>query len=187
MALKVHTRGHLVAEINVTPLTDVFLVLLESFSQRLVEAKAPNGFEVSPFFNSLIPQGLYVENFYNNSMQTSRALFIILGGVYESYKGKAFRSFVDLNLRPLPEILDGAGYRTVFFNAHDDLNFDNKGPYLRYKPSKICINSSLLIPASLAIFLRMPLPSSSPLCKGTTVVRPSVCFITRWLPCCLTG
>ena len=110
---------------------DVFLVLLESFNQRLVESKAPNGFEVTPFFNSLIPRGLYVENFYNNSMQTSRALFIIFGGVYESYKGKAFRSFTDLNLRPLPEILDDAGYRTVFFNAHDDLNFDNKGPYLR--------------------------------------------------------
>ena len=31
MAFKVHTRGHLVAEINVTPLTDVFLVLLIIF------------------------------------------------------------------------------------------------------------------------------------------------------------
>jgi len=31
MALKVHTRGHVVAEINVTPLTDVFLVLLIIF------------------------------------------------------------------------------------------------------------------------------------------------------------
>lgn len=110
---------------------DVFVVLLESFNARLVEAKAPNGVEVTPFFNSLIPQGLYAENFYNNSMQTSRALFIIFGGVYESYKGKAFSSFTGLNLRPLPEILGDAGYRTVFFNAHDDLNFDNKGPYLR--------------------------------------------------------
>ena len=49
----------------------------------------------------------------------------------------------------------------------------------------IFINSSLLILASLAIFLKMPLPSSSPLCMGTTVMRPSGCFITRWLPCCL--
>jgi biopolymer transport protein ExbD len=31
MALKVHTRGHVMAEINVTPLTDVFLVLLIIF------------------------------------------------------------------------------------------------------------------------------------------------------------
>ena len=28
---KAHTRGHLIAEINVTPLTDVFLVLLIIF------------------------------------------------------------------------------------------------------------------------------------------------------------
>jgi len=110
---------------------DVFIVLLESFNGRLVETRAPNGVEITPFFNSLIPQGVYAENFYNNSMQTSRALFIVFGGVYESYKGKAFRSFTDLNLRTLPDILDGEGYRTVFFNAHDDLNFDNKGPYLK--------------------------------------------------------
>jgi hypothetical protein len=110
---------------------DVFLVLLESFNERLVEKTAPNGVEVTPVFNALLRQGVYVENFYNNTMQTSRALFVIFGGVYESYKGKAFRSFTDLNLRPLPEILDDEGYRTVFFNAHDDLNFDNKGPYLR--------------------------------------------------------
>ena len=31
MALKPHTRGHIVAEINITPLTDVFLVLLIIF------------------------------------------------------------------------------------------------------------------------------------------------------------
>lgn len=31
MALKAHRRGHIVAEINVTPLTDVFLVLLIIF------------------------------------------------------------------------------------------------------------------------------------------------------------
>ena len=31
MALKVHTRGHVMAEINITPLTDVFLVLLIIF------------------------------------------------------------------------------------------------------------------------------------------------------------
>ena len=110
---------------------DIFVVLLESFNERLVEKTAPNGLEITPVFNSLIRQGVYVENFYNNSMQTSRALFIIFSGVYESYKGKAFRMSTDLNLRPLPEILDEQEHRTVFFNAHDDLNFDNKGPYLR--------------------------------------------------------
>ena len=31
MALRTHSKGHLVAEINVTPLTDVFLVLLIIF------------------------------------------------------------------------------------------------------------------------------------------------------------
>ena len=31
MALRVHTRGHVMAEINITPLTDVFLVLLIIF------------------------------------------------------------------------------------------------------------------------------------------------------------
>jgi arylsulfatase A-like enzyme len=110
---------------------DVFVVLLESFNARLVERKAPNGVEITPFFNSLIPQGVYVEDFYNNSIQTSRALFIIFSGIYESYKGKAFHDLAGLNLRTLPDILDDEGYRTVFFNAHDDLNFDNKGPYLR--------------------------------------------------------
>ena len=110
---------------------DVFLVIMESFDQDWVERKTPEGREVTPFINSLIPQGLYVDRFYGSSVQTSRGLFILFTGLYESFKGKTFRNATKLNLRPLPAILDDDGYRTVFFNAHDNLNFDNKGPYLR--------------------------------------------------------
>lgn len=113
------------------PMPDVFLVLLEAFNQTWVEQKLPDGREVTPFFNSLIKDGLYVDVFYANAMQTCRALFTIFAGIPESSKHKAFRSFSKLYLRPLPTILEENSYRTIFFNAHDDLNFDNKGPYLR--------------------------------------------------------
>jgi phosphoglycerol transferase MdoB-like AlkP superfamily enzyme len=110
---------------------DIFVVLLESFNQNWVETQAPNGVTVTPFFNSLIPKGLYAETFYANAMQTCRGLFSIMAGINESSGAKIFRSFKRLEVRPLPTILEERGYRTVFFNAHYDLNFDNKGPYLK--------------------------------------------------------
>jgi len=110
---------------------DVFLVLMESFSRQWIEKYTKEGFEVTPFFNSIIKEGLFVDNFYANTIQTSRALFVIFNGIYESFEDKTFHKYKNLLLRPLPVILNEEGYRTIFFNAHADINFDNKAFYLK--------------------------------------------------------
>jgi biopolymer transport protein ExbD len=73
MALgKAHTRGHIVAEINVTPLTDVFLVLLIIFmitTSAMVKPAAdvdlPKGAETEES-----PKGVFV------TMTPSREIFV---------------------------------------------------------------------------------------------------------------
>jgi hypothetical protein len=110
---------------------DVFLVLMESFSRQWVEKRTPEGFEVTPVFNAHLKEGVFVDNFYGNTIQTSRALFVLFNGIYESLEAKTFHKYKNLLLRPLPVILEQAGYRNVFFNSHADINFDNKAFYLR--------------------------------------------------------
>ncbi|HNX60582.1 MAG TPA: hypothetical protein PKK43_15880, partial [Spirochaetota bacterium] len=51
---------------------NVFIVMIESFNANFVEARYANGQEYTPFFNSMISKGLYVEHFYGNSVQTCK-------------------------------------------------------------------------------------------------------------------
>lgn len=105
---------------------DVFIIVIESFSQLSVQINSRKGKSVTPFFDSLIPQGLYASRFYGNSVQTSRGLWTILTGVYESVKDKTFLAYRRVKVRALPAILSERGYRTVFFNAHRNPDFDQK-------------------------------------------------------------
>jgi hypothetical protein len=110
---------------------DIFVVLMESFSETLVETPPVNGKSVTPVFDSLIPKGIYAEIFYGNTVQTARALFTIFAGTPESIREKAFLSYTGVSVQGLPRILSRHGYRTIFFNAHKSLSFDNKGPSLK--------------------------------------------------------
>jgi arylsulfatase A-like enzyme len=112
-------------------LPNVFIIMVESYNARFLETAAPNGRPYTPVFDSLIPQGLFVERFYGNSIQTSKGQVAALCGILPSLRGKIFRRFPALRLRCLQDILADAGYRTVFFKAHHNINFDNTGPFLR--------------------------------------------------------
>ncbi|MDG0817338.1 LTA synthase family protein [Bdellovibrio svalbardensis] len=103
----------------------VFIVFVESFNANFVESKSPNGKEFTPFYNSLIPQGLYFENFYGQSIQTGRAHFAALCGLTSSVFGKEFSEFVGNRFHCLPQILKENGYDTVFSKANEDVHFDN--------------------------------------------------------------
>ena len=105
---------------------DIFIVLLESFNQLLVERHSEHGKEITPVFNELIKEGLYIDTFYGNSIQTSRGLVAIFSGIYPSFRNKVFTSHSHMNYKAFPEILKDNGYGTVFFNAHYDKNFDRK-------------------------------------------------------------
>ncbi len=113
------------------PLPNVFVIMVESFNARVLESAAPDGTPYTPVLDSLIPQGLFVERFYGNSIQTSKGQIAALCGILPSMRGKIFRRFPTLRLHCLQDILADAGYRTIFFKAHHNLNFDNTGPFLR--------------------------------------------------------
>lgn len=113
------------------PLPNVFIIMVESFNARVLESAAPDGTPYTPVLDSLIPQGLFVERFYGNSIQTAKGQIAALCGILPSMRGKIFRRFPSLRLNCLQDILADAGYRTIFFKAHHNINFDNTGPFLR--------------------------------------------------------
>lgn len=109
----------------------VFVIVMESLNGELIGATGPRGAAITPIYNDLTEQGLYVEHFYGNSVQSCRGLFAVLSGAYPSYREKVFTHFDDLNVRGLPEILSENGYETAFIKAYHDLSFDNTGPYVK--------------------------------------------------------
>ena len=59
------------------PPQNVFLIMIESFNANFVQKKTPEGQEYTPFFNQLIGQGLFFDNFWGQSMQTVKGLSLI--------------------------------------------------------------------------------------------------------------
>ena len=112
-------------------LPHIFLVCLESCNGSLIEKRTGRGDEITPFFNSLIPQGVYAEHFYGNSVQTARGFFALLTGNLPGFRKKEFTSMTDLNIRCLPAILSEYGYRSYFIKAYHDLNYDNTGEFMK--------------------------------------------------------
>jgi len=104
---------------------NVFIILIESFNANFVEAEAPDGIDYTPNFNSLIKNGLYIDRFYGNSIQTCKGQAAVFYSILPSFKGKIFVDYPDLNIGGFPAILADAGYQTIFFQAFHDLKFDN--------------------------------------------------------------
>lgn len=113
-------------------LPDIFLICLESCNGQLIESTTEAGHEITPFFNRLIPEGVYVEHFYGNSIQTIRGFFSILCGTLPSHREKISDRYPDLNVRALPGILSGYGYESYFIKAYHDLSFDNTGEFMKH-------------------------------------------------------
>lgn len=104
---------------------NVFLILIESFNANFVEAKAPDGIDYTPNFNLLLNNGLYIDRFYGNSIQTCKGQAAVFYSVLPSINGKIFVDYPDLNIKGFPAVLNEAGYQTVFFQAYHNLKFDN--------------------------------------------------------------
>ncbi len=104
---------------------NVFIIMIESFNANFVEAKAPDGIDYTPYFNAMIKRGLYIDRFYGNSVQTCKGQAALFFSILPSINGKLFVDYPDLNVRGFPDILAGAGYQTLFFQAYHNLAFDN--------------------------------------------------------------
>jgi len=110
---------------------NVFLILIESFNANFVEAKASDGVDYTPSFNSLIKTGLYMDRFYGNSIQTCKGQAAVFFSVLPSIKRKLFVDYPGLNIEGFPAILAASGYHTVYFQAYHNLKFDNTGEYMK--------------------------------------------------------
>ena len=108
----------------------VILVAMESFNGHFVGATSPEGRPITPVFNSLLSRGLHVRRFYGNGMQTVRGHFGLLCSVPASYRKKISAYFPGLRANCLPHLLREQGYRTMFYMASRDLQFDQMGAFL---------------------------------------------------------
>lgn len=110
---------------------NVFLILIESFNANFVGAKAPDGIDYTPNFNSFIKTGLYMDRFYGNSIQTCKGQAAVFFSILPSIKGKIFVDYPDVNIEGFPAILTASGYHTVYFQAYHNLKFDNTGESMK--------------------------------------------------------
>lgn len=110
-------------------LPNVFVIAIESFNAHFAEARTPDGREYTPFFNSLIPRGVYVENFYGNSMETPRGHFPLLCGIWPIASGRVYGGLLGKSFHCLPEIFRDYGYQTVFDQADASIDFDDTGRF----------------------------------------------------------
>lgn len=120
-----------VSDSGIKPLPNIILVCLESCNGLLIEKKTDHGKFITPFFNSLIPSGVYIEHFYGNSVQTARGFFTLLTGVPAGFLGKETTLMPELRFRGLPAILSDYGYSTLFMKAYHDLSYDNTGTFMK--------------------------------------------------------
>jgi hypothetical protein len=116
---------------NASAPDNVFLILVESFNANFVSSKTSDGKEYTPFFNSLLKQGLFFDNFWGNSVQTSKGQFAVLSSMPPISIGKEFTDFPNVRLRCLPKILSEFGYDTYFFQGFDSLSFEGTGNFMK--------------------------------------------------------
>ena len=121
-------------------LPNIFFIVIESFNESFVEKKTDDGKEITPFLNSLIPKGIYLEHFYGNSVITVKGHLSILFSILPSYRGLESEEFYSNNFQSLAQILKSAGYKTIFFLGSDPsaMNFQNEGPFLTKNGFEIC-------------------------------------------------
>ncbi|MBI4870251.1 MAG: LTA synthase family protein [Candidatus Riflebacteria bacterium] len=110
----------------------VFIVMIESFNANFVGARDLLGREFTPNFNRFAQQGLHVDRFYGNSVQTVRGTLAVLASLIPSTYSKVFDELTELRLKALPRLLKAHGYDTHYFQGSPDLLFENTGPFMRH-------------------------------------------------------
>ncbi|MBT3235592.1 MAG: LTA synthase family protein [Bdellovibrionales bacterium] len=108
----------------------IFLVTLESYSSLYIEKKNVHGKEITPTLNKLIPEGLYVDDFYGNSIQTIKGQFAIFCSRISMLKGKSSYLLDGKKLTCAPKIFEQLGYSTLFHKCFNSLDFDNTGNFV---------------------------------------------------------
>ncbi|WP_146652850.1 sulfatase-like hydrolase/transferase [Labilithrix luteola] len=113
------------------PRPDVILLFLESWNGVFTDKTRPDGRAYTPVFNARRRDGLSFEHFYGNSIQSSRGHFATLCSLIPLYRAKEFTDLGATRLRCLPEVLGGAGYKSLFYSATAEPEFDRSQIFFR--------------------------------------------------------
>ncbi len=104
----------------------IILLMVESFKSDFIGKNFPSSNEkYMPFFSDKIKEGIFLKHFYGNSIQTVKGQFATFFGTLPSFRKKIFSEFADRRFISFPKILQQNGYRTIFFQAYENLDFDN--------------------------------------------------------------
>ncbi len=102
-----------------------FIVIeCESYMSWAMNAKF-NGKEVTPFFNSLASQSLFIPNFYSQSLQSSDSTFSFMTSLYPHENYYAHVEYFTNEFQSFPKVLKRNGYKTYYSEATRATFFNN--------------------------------------------------------------
>jgi len=108
----------------------IIFIMIESFNASVVNSHTESGKEITPNFNRLVKDGLYIPHFYGNSIQTCKGQYAALFSGIPSYKGKVFVHYKNNDFISLASVLKNNGYQTLFYQAYRRLHSDNTAAFL---------------------------------------------------------
>lgn len=111
---------------------NIFLINVESFNGLYVDKKTEQGVEITPVFNELKKEGLYVDDFYGNSIQSIKGQYAVLCSTIPLIRGKSsYNIKTTENLRCMPRVLGELGYKTYYHKCYSNVHFDNTNNFMK--------------------------------------------------------
>ncbi|MFG1525534.1 LTA synthase family protein [Halobacteriovorax sp. RZ-3] len=104
---------------------NIILVSMESFNGLYINKKTKSGKEITPVFNSLLKEGLSIDDFYGNSVQTVKGQFATYCSQVPLIRGKASYQLDNTLIKCLPKVFSEIGYQSYFHKCFQDLSFDD--------------------------------------------------------------
>ena len=108
---------------------NIILIIMEGFAGTFIESLQGEK-NVTPYFNKLVHEGIFFDNFYANSYRTDRGTVCILSGYPAFPQVSPMKSPVkSRSLGSIAQSLASIGYATHFLYG-GDVNFTNMKSYL---------------------------------------------------------
>lgn len=115
---------------NHQDLPHIWIILVESFNRNFLQGRNEEGIEYTPFLNQKTEQGILIDPFYANSTFTIKGWTSTLCSIYPAVDGYIAERD-NLRIYGLPEALQAFGYRSLYFQAYEKLDFANTGKFMK--------------------------------------------------------
>lgn len=111
---------------------NIFLINVESFNGLYVDKKTDQGVEITPNFNKLKNEGLYIDDFYGNSIQSIKGQYAVLCSMVPLIRGKSsYNIKTPERLNCFPKVLKELGYKSFYHKCFSNVHFDNTHDFMR--------------------------------------------------------